>query len=56
MTVDDGITVGELLLSLGFAESELALLNTARNGQVVPLTTVLDEGAKLDVVLRVGGG
>jgi sulfur carrier protein ThiS len=56
LTVDDGTTVRDLLLDLGFAEGELNHLNTAGNGKVVPLTTVLDEGATLDVALRVGGG
>jgi sulfur carrier protein ThiS len=56
LIVDDGTTVRDLLLDLGFAEGELGHLNTAGNGKVVPLTTVLDEGATLDVALRVGGG
>jgi sulfur carrier protein ThiS len=56
LNVDDGTTVGDLLLSLGFTERELALLSTASNSQVVPATTVLDRDATLDVVLRVGGG
>ena len=56
LTVDDGTTVGDLLLSLGYTETELGQLYIASNGRDIALKTVLEEGTTLDVILRVGGG
>ncbi|AUM01625.1 sulfur carrier protein ThiS [Pseudothauera hydrothermalis] len=56
-SLDDGLTVSELLLRRGLAGKRLAV---ERNGEIVPRArhaeTVLADGDRLEIVVAVGGG
>ncbi|THF60142.1 sulfur carrier protein ThiS [Pseudothauera rhizosphaerae] len=56
-TVDDGLTVSDLLSRRGLAGKRLAV---ERNGEIVPrgrhAETALADGDRLEIVVAVGGG
>ncbi len=54
--LEPGVTVAELLATLGFARDQLSFFHAAVYRVAVPLSTALSDEDQVDVMLRVGGG